>query len=112
MINNIKNNSTNEVHFVSGYKCFLIENSIFCIKLDEIINIINSIKKYSSSDGCNYIIANDLEKNLLNGILFFKSKKNKLKIVCNNLISKYVPTLNGIDLNDNYVAKLNINLEN
>lgn len=112
IIENIKNNCTNELHFVSGYKCFLIENSIFCIKLDEIIDIIKLIKKHSNSDGYNYIIVNDLEKNLLNGILFFKSKKNKLKIVCNNLISKYVPTINGINLNDNHIAKLNINLEN
>lgn len=107
LINKINDSYNGEVHLVSGLKCFLLEKSIICLKLEEIVSFLTSIKEVSNKFLCSYIFINDIEKDLINGILYFKSNKNKLKNVISTHISKYIPVIKS-NIDEDKIIKVNI----
>ena len=108
LISKINENYNGEIHLVSGLKCFLLNNSIICLKLEEMVSILNSIKEISDNYLSNYIFVNDIEKDLINGIFYFKSNKKKLKNVVSMHIGKYMPVIKNNNIAEDKIIKVNI----
>lgn len=108
LIDKMNESNYGELHLVSGLKCFLLDSCIICLKLEEIISILNSIKEISDKYLSNFIFVNDVEKDIINGILYFKSNNKKLRNLLSIPIGKYIPVIKNINIEEGKIIKINI----